>query len=57
MGKERNKTCFDNWVDEQYHRWRKEIKHVSTTGLMNNIIGEERDKTCFDNWYDGQHHG
>ena len=52
---------------------RKEIKHVSTTGMMDNIMGEEkdktcfnnmdnimgeeRDKTCFNNWYDGQYHG
>ena len=36
---------------------RKEIKHVSTTGMMDNIMGEEKDETCFNNWYDGQYHG
>ena len=36
---------------------RKEIKHVSTTGMMDNIMGEEKDKTCFNNWYDGLYHG
>ena len=36
---------------------RKEIKQVSTTGRMDNIMGEEKDKTSFNNWYDGLYHG
>ena len=68
MGEERHKTCFDNLYDGQYQEWgraerifehiswvRKEIKHVSTTCMINNIMGMERDKTCFDNCYDGNY--